>query len=616
MDQQEARMATATLAQLAARIRYDILHMTTEAGSGHPTSSLSATDLLTGLFFGGTLKADLQNPQNPSNDRIIFSKGHASPLFYALYAAAGILSQEDLMTYRKFGSPLEGHPTPRFVQAEAATGSLGQGLSIGVGIALNARYLDKLPYNTYVLMGDSEVAEGSIWEAAELASHYELDNLVGILDVNRLGQRGETMLDWELDTYEARFAAFGWHTIVLEDGHDLDAIQAAYAEIDHTCGRPTVIIARTIKGKGVSFLENQEGWHGKTLSREQFERAVPELGPVDLNLFGTVEPPTQAAPARWSPVPVALPPSVKALSTREAYGRALVDIAPSHPDMVVLDAEVSNSTFAATFGKAYPERFFEMYIAEQNMVSTALGLSTRGKVPFVSTFAAFFSRAFDQVRMAQYAMHHANIKFTGSHAGVSIGADGPSQMGLEDIAMFRTLVDSVVLYPADDLSTTALVRQMADHHGICYLRTTREALPRLYEEGEEFPIGGSKTLRHSGEDRVTLVGAGITVHEALKAADLLAASGIRARVIDLYSVKPLDLSALQKAAAETAAIITVEDHYAEGGIGEAVASALADVATPVFSLAVRKLPMSGKPDELLAWAEIDAAAIVRRVEEL
>jgi transketolase len=514
------------------------------------------------------------------------------------------------------GSPHEGHPTPRFAYAEAATGSLGQGLGIGIGIAMNGRFVDKLPYNTYVLMGDSEVAEGSVWEAAELASHYQLDNLVGILDVNRLGQRGETMLGWDLETYEARFAAFGWHTIVLEDGHDMDAVQAAYGAIDHAGGRPTVLIARTIKGKGVSFLENKDGWHGKTLKREEFDRAVLELGPVDLNLHGAIEQPVQAVPAVWAPVPVDQGASAKALSPREAYGRALVDLAPTHPGMVVLDAEVSNSTFAVTFRNAYPERFFEMYIAEQNMVSAALGFSTRGKVPFISTFAAFFSRAFDQVRMAQYALDRANIKFVGSHVGVAIGPDGPSQMGLEDIAMFRTLVSSVVLYPADDISTAALVRQMADHHGICYMRTTRQDMPRLYETGEEFPIGGSKTLRHSDDDRVTLASAGITLHEALKAADTLAAEGIHARVIDLYSVKPLDLATLHKAAAQTAAVITIEDHYAEGGIGEAVAAALSDVATPVFSLAVCKLPMSGKPEELLAWESIDAAAIVRRVQEL
>ena len=609
-------MVTSTLMKLATRVRYDILHMTTEAGSGHPTSSLSATDLLTGLFFGGTFQFDLDHPQDPCNDRIIFSKGHASPLFYALYAAAGVLSQEELLMYRRMGSPLEGHPTPRFAYAEAATGSLGQGLGIGVGIAMNGRFVDKLPYNTYVLMGDSEVAEGSVWEAAELASHYQLDNLVGILDVNRLGQRGETMVGWDLETYEARFAAFGWHTIILEDGHDMDAVQAAYGEIDNACGRPTVIIARTIKGKGVSFLENKDGWHGKTLNPEEFGRAVLELGPVDLNLHGTIEKPVQAVPAGWAPMAVDQPASAKALSPREAYGRALVDIAPTHPGMVVLDAEVSNSTFAVTFRNAYPERFFEMYIAEQNMVSAALGFSTRGKIPFVSTFAAFFSRAFDQIRMAQYAMDRANIKFVGSHVGVSIGPDGPSQMGLEDIALFRTLVDSVVLYPADDTATAALVRQMADHRGICFMRTTRQDLPRLYETGEEFSIGGSKTLRHSDDDKVTLVGAGITLHEALKAADTLAAEGIHARVIDVYSVKPLDMATLHKAAAETAAVITIEDHYAEGGIGEAVAAALSDLATPVFSLAVSKLPMSGKPEELLAYEGIDAAAIVRRVREL
>jgi len=609
-------MEQSTLSKLAVRVRYDILRMSTEAGSGHPTTSLSATDLMVGLFFGGTFHADLESPQNPCNDRIIFSKGHASPLFYALYAAAGVLTEEELLTYRKMGSPLEGHPTPRFAYAEAATGSLGQGLGIGVGIAMNARYVDMLPYNTYVLMGDSEVAEGSIWEAAELASHYELDNLVGILDVNRLGQRGATMLGWDLETYEARFAAFGWHTIVLEDGHDMDAVQAAFGEIDHGCGRPTIIIARTIKGKGVSFLEDQEGWHGKTLKREEFDRAVQELGPVDLGLFGAIEKPAEGTPAVWTPSPVDLMASSKVFSTREAYGRALVAMAPSHPDMVVLDGEVSNSTFAATFGNAYPERFFEMYVAEQNMVSAALGFSTRGKVPFVSTFAAFFTRAFDQVRMAQYAMDHANIKFTGSHAGVSIGPDGPSQMGLEDIGMFRAIVGSTVLYPADDIATAALVRQMADHRGICYLRTTRQEMPRLYADGEDFPIGGSKTLRHGDEDRVTIVAAGVTLHEALKAADTLAAEHVNVRVIDLYSVKPLDMTALRTAAAETAAIITVEDHYAEGGIGEAVAAALADVATPVFSLAVGKLPMSGKPHELLAFEGIDAAAIVARVRSL
>lgn len=609
-------MEGTALSALARRVRYDILRMSTEAGSGHPTTSLSATDLMTGLFFGGTFRFDLDYPRNPCNDRIIFSKGHASPLFYALYAAAGVLSQEDLLTYRKMGSPLEGHPTPRFAYAEAATGSLGQGLGIGVGIAMNGRFVDKLPYNTYVLMGDSEVAEGSVWEAAELASRYQLDNLVGILDVNRLGQRGETMLGWDLDTYEARFAAFGWHTIVLGDGHDIDAVQAAYGEIDHACGRPTILIARTVKGKGVSFLENQDGWHGKTLKREEFDRAVVELGQIDLNLVGTIEKPALAVPAAWAPGLVDQPADHKVLSPREAYGRALVDIASTHPEMVVLDAEVSNSTFAATFRNAYPERFFEMYIAEQNMVSAALGFSTQGKMPFVSTFAAFFSRAFDQIRMAQYAMDRANIKFIGSHVGVAIGPDGPSQMGLEDMAMFRTLVGSVVLYPADDVSTAALVRQMADHHGICYMRTTRQEMSRLYETGEEFPIGGSKTLRHSEDDRVTLVGAGITLHEALKAADKLAAAGIHARVIDCYSVKPLDLTTLRTAAAETAAIITIEDHYPEGGLGEAVAAALSDLATPVFSLAVSRLPMSGNPEELLAYEGIDAAAIVHRVQEL
>lgn len=609
-------MESAVLRQLAVRVRYDILCMTTTAGSGHPTSSLSATDLMVGLLFGGTFHADLVDPQNPCNDRLIFSKGHASPLLYALYAAAGVLSEEELRTYRSMGSPLEGHPTPRFRYAEAATGSLGQGLGIGAGIAINGKYLDRLPYNTYVLMGDSEVAEGSIWESVQLAAHYRLDNLVGILDVNRLGQRGATMAGWDLETYRARFAAFGWQTIVLDDGHDMETVRAAFAAVDHTCGRPTIVIAHTVKGKGVSFLEDKEGWHGKTLKREEFERAVRELGPVDLSLRGTITPPGAGVPALWTPAPAAPPEADVVVSPREAYGRALVEIAPTHPDMVVLDAEVSNSTFAATFRDVYPERFYEMYIAEQNMVSTALGLSTRGKIPFVSTFAAFFSRAFDQVRMAQYALGRANIKFTGSHAGVAIGPDGPSQMGLEDIALFRSLLDSVVLYPADDLSTAALVQKMADWHGICYLRTTRQVMPRLYGTGDVFTIGGSKTLRCSRNDRVTIVSAGVTLHEALAAADTLAADGINARIIDLYSVKPLDSATLHRAATETNTVITVEDHYPAGGIGEAVASALSDVGTPVFSLAVRKLPMSGTPGDLLAFEEIDAAAIVRLVHSL
>lgn len=609
-------MDTSTLNRLAARVRYDILYMSTEAGSGHPTSSLSAADLMTGLLFGGTFRYDLTCPANPCNDRLVFSKGHASPLLYALFAAAGVLSREELGTYRRMGSRLEGHPTPRFPYVEAATGSLGQGLGVGVGIALNGRSLDKLPYTTYVLMGDSEVAEGSIWEAAELASQYELDNLVGILDVNRLGQRGATMLGWDLEAYEARFASFGWHTILLEDGHDMDAIQAAFAEVDHSCGRPTIVIARTVKGKGISFLEDRQGWHGKALSRDDFQRAVQELGTVDLTLCGEVAPPASGTPAVWSPVPVDLPATARTLSTREAYGRALVHLAASHPEMVVLDGEVGNSTFAATFRDAYPDRFFEMYIAEQNMVSTALGLSTRGKTPFVSTFAAFFTRAFDQIRMAQYALEHCRIKFVGSHAGVAIGPDGPSQMGLEDIAMFRTITGSTVLYPADDIAVAALVPVMARLPGVTYMRTTRQELPRLYAEGESFPVGGSKILRHSAEDRATVVAAGVTLHEALAAADTLAAEHINVRVIDLYSVKPLDLAALRKAATETAAVITVEDHYAEGGIGEAVAAALADTATPVFSLAVRRLPMSGTPQELLAYEEIDAAAIAARVRSL
>lgn len=610
------------LTELAKLVRYFIIRSTTAAGSGHVTSSFSATELMTTLFFG-FFHANLKHPQDKANDRLIFSKGHASPLLYSLYAAAGVVTEEELLDLRKFGSRLEGHPTLRFPYTEAPTGSLGQGLSIGVGMALSAKYLDNLPYKTFVLLGDSEMAEGSNYEAMQVAVHYKLSNLVAILDVNRLGQRGETMSGWRVAEHERRAWAFGWKTIVV-DGHDIRAIAAAYGKALAETKKPVMIIAKTIKGKGISFTENKEGWHGRAMNQEEYGKALHELGEVNRSLRGMV--PEQHITKKHIKMhgeamehhhhnkPAAIYTLGTKVATRKAYGEALIQIFPHHQNMVVLDAETSNSTGAEIFKKECEKHFFEMYIAEQNMVGVALGLSRRGKMPFVSTFAAFFSRAHDQIRMCQYA--NANIKFVGSHAGVSIGEDGASQMGLEDIALFRSLLDSVVLYPSDAPSTEKLVAAAAAHHGIVYLRTTRSETPVLYSASEEFVIGGSKTLRASSADQLTIVGAGITLHEALKAYDVLKKQGITVRVIDLYSIKPVDVSVLEKSVRETKGIIVVEDHYAEGGIAEAVRSALAGSATRIESLAVRQMPQSGTRDELLAFEEIDATAIVKRAKQM
>lgn len=602
------------LARLAKTIRYYILTSTAKAGSGHPTSSLSAVELMTGLMFGGIFRFDPANPGLPNNDRLIFSKGHASPLFYAMWLAAGQVTEEEIMTYRSFGSPLEGHTTVRFRFTEASTGSLGQGLSIGAGYALNAKYLDKLPYRTYVLLGDSEMSEGSQWEAIQIAAHYKLDNLVGIIDVNRLGQRGETMYGWDVDAYRKRVEAFGWDAVCI-DGHDLTQAIEAY-RASEASSRPMMVIARTVKGKGVPFLENENGWHGKALEGEDLERALSGLGEVDTGARGEIKRPEDLRPPARAAAGAGRQHYEKGgmAATRDAYGEALKRIYPAFPEMVSLDGEVGNSTMAEEFEEARPERFFEMYIAEQNMVGTALGLAGRGKIPFVSTFAAFLSRAFDQVRMCQYS--RPDIKFMGSHAGVSIGQDGPSQMGLEDIAMFRTLVDGTVLYPSDAVSMDALVEEAARLDGIVYLRGTRMKTPVIYDNGEGFPIGGCKVLRQSGRDSATVVGAGVTLHEALAAYDELKKTGTFIRVIDLYSVKPLDVETLSRAALETGQVITVEDHYAAGGLGEAVATALSSLGVPVHVMAVASMPMSGKPRELLDYEEISRAAIIERVRAL
>jgi len=600
------------LDELAKLVRYYIIKSTTQAGSGHPTTCLSAVELTTSLLFGGFFRFEADDPQNPNNDRLIFSKGHSAPLLYSLWTVAGKLTEDELLTLRKFGSPLEGHPVRAFPYAEAATGSLGQGLSIGVGMAINGKYIDRLPYRVFVLLGDSEMAEGSVWEAIQVADYYKLNNLIGIIDVNRLGQRGETMYGWNLSAYEKRVSSFGWKTICI-DGHNFNQIFKAYEEALKS-NSPTMIIAKTVKGKGVSFLEDKEGRHGVALTQEEFNQALKELKQIK-KFSATLKRPE---PLKPNPASIEIKKFERKYSigekiaTRRAYGEALVKIFPEFPDIVVLDAEVSNSTYAEIFKKHYPERFFECFVAEQNMVGMAVGLSLRGKIPFVSTFAAFLTRAFDHIRMAQYS--DANIKFIGSHAGVSIGQDGPSQMGLEDIAMMRSVLNSVVLYPSDAVSTEKLVKEAAKHKGIVYIRTTRPATPVIYSENEEFSIGGAKVLKASDRDLFTIVGAGITLHEALKAYEELKNKGIYLRVIDLYSVKPLNVDLLKQALNETKAIITVEDHYPAGGIGEAVKSEVG--SERIYSLFCKKTPKSGTPEELLHYEEISSRGIVEFVNEL
>ena len=600
--------------ELAQQFRVDSVRMSAAAKSGHPTSAMSAADLLA-VLVDGYLHYDFSQPKSPANDRLVFSKGHASTLLYAIYRAAGVVSDDELLDYRKHESMLEGHPTPAIPWVDVATGSLGQGLPIGVGMALAGKYLERLPSRVWVLCGDSEMAEGSMWEAFEHAAHFELDNLTAIIDVNRLGQRGETMIGWNLDTYVARAEAFGWNAIEI-DGHDVEAIDAALGSAVATAGKPTVVVARTMKGKGVAAVENQNGFHGKPL--DDPDAAIAELGGAT-NVRIEVAKPAAAVPERPAAGALELPRYEVGteVATRKAYGDALAALGAARPDVVVLDGEVSNSTFAETFAKAHPERYFEMYIAEQQMVAAAVGLQAVGWRPFASTFAAFLSRAYDFVRMA--AVSRATFSLCGSHAGVSIGEDGPSQMALEDIASLRAVHGSTVLHPCDANQTAKLVAAMAETEGISYLRTLRPATPVLYSPDEEFAIGGSRVLRSSENDEVALIGAGITVHEALKAADALAQEGIAARVIDLYSIKPLDAETLAAAAEATEGrLVTVEDHWPEGGIGDAVLAALADSDQPprVVKLAVRGMPRSGKPDELLSTAGIDAEHIAAAASKL
>jgi transketolase len=613
----------ATVAELAAQLRVDSIRATTSAGSGHPTSSMSAADLLA-VLVTRHLRYDWDHPRSPANDHLIFSKGHASPLLYSVFKAVGVVAEAELLGgYRRFGQRLQGHPTPVLPWVDVATGSLGQGLADGVGIALAGRYLERQAYRVWVLCGDSEVAEGSIWEALDKAAYYRLSNLIAIVDVNRLGQRGPTELGWDLDAYAGRVEAFGARTLVI-DGHDLTAIDDALATAAHTTGdRPTVILARTVKGKGFAEVEDRNGWHGKPFPAAMADRAIAELGGVrNLLVRGQRPVPTPATNANGSPAGggATLPRYAVGdnVATRKAYGDALVALGAADPRVVALDGEVSNSTYADEFAHAYPHRYFEMFIAEQQLVAAATGLAVRGYRAFASTFAAFWTRAHDFIRMG--AISGVDLRLVGSHAGVEIGADGPSQMALEDLAMLRAIHGSTVLYPSDATSTAALVQAMAATPGISYLRTTRGAYPVLYPAGEAFPIGGSKVLRASDHDQVTLIGAGVTVHTCLGAADLLAEEGIAARVVDCYSVKPIDAATLAAAVAATAGrLVIAEDHRAEGGLGSAVTDSLLAAGRSdlqLAHLAVRAMPGSGSGTELLAWAGLDADHIAAAARKL
>jgi transketolase len=601
------------LEDVATQFRIDSVRATTTAGSGHPTSCASAADLTAAVFFDA-LRIDPDHPRDPVSDRFVLSKGHAAPLLYAAWAAVGVVDRHDLTQLRQIDSDLEGHPTPRLPFVDVATGSLGQGLGVGVGLALGAR-MAGTDARIFVLMGDGEIAEGSVWEAAQLAAHAKVDNLVGIVDVNGLGQSGPTMLDHDMRAYQRRFAAFGWRTVVI-DGHDMTQITTALRRATRGRGAPSVILARTIKGKGLVGVEGLPGWHGKPLAAEAAEKVVTELEARRHHLPPPpVRKPRRRPLAKPTVKPLGGSPLTGEVATREAYGHALVRLGDADPRVIALDGDVKNSTFAERFKEHFPERFVECFIAEQNMVSVAAGLAAQGFVPFASSFACFLERAADQIRMA--GISRSNVKLCGSHAGVSIGEDGPSQMALEDLAFFRAIPEAVILYPGDGVAADAAVQLAAQRKGLVYIRTTRGKTPTLYAEDAAFTVGGLKVLRRTDHDRVAIVAAGITLHEALAAHDELATAGIAVRVIDLYCVKPLDAAALLEAGrACPQGVLTVEDHYVEGGIGSAVLEALAESGVRVHQLAVREIPRSGPPKKLLERYGIGRAAIVTKIREL
>ena len=600
----------------AARLREHSLRSTAEAASGHPSSCLSAAELVAALFFD-VMRYDPADPGNIGCDRFVLSKGHAAPLLYAAWAEAGAFPVERLLTLRRIDSELEGHPTPHFAGTVAATGSLGQGLSVALGVAWNAKVVERSDQRVYCLLGDGEMAEGSVWEAAGLAAYYGLDNLVAIVDVNGHGQSQQTMLRWDVDTYAQRLRSFGWHAVTI-DGHDMDAVVRAYDEVLAVRDRPAAIVAHTIKGKGVALFETGENWHGKPLKKgEQLDSALAQVkreatGPLPA-VQARVCPPPRSSEKR--PMPAPSYKTTDLVATREAYGTALAKLGSINPLVVAIDGDTKNSTFAERFAVAHPDHYLEGFIAEQNMIGAAVGLSASGKIPFVSTFACFHTRAFDQIRMA--AISRANLNIAGSHCGVSIGEDGPSQMGLEDLAMMRAVPGSTVLYPADAVACERLVEAMAGIKGIHYVRLGRPKTPILYDSNETFPIGGSKVVRSSKQDVLTVVTAGVTLFEALKAHERLSAQGIHVRIIDLYSVKPIDTAGILKAARETGGrILTIEDHYFDGGLGDAVLNAVADETVRVSKIAVHEVPRSGKPEELLRAHGLDAEAIEARIREL
>jgi transketolase len=612
-----ANTSIPTLKNIATRLRIDCVRSTTEAASGHPTTCLSAAEIVAVLFFA-EMRYDPRNPRHPYADRFILSKGHAAPILYSVWAEAGLFPREELLKLRQLDSPLEGHPTPRLPFADVATGSLGQGICAGIGTALNARRI-KSDYRTYILLGDGEIAEGSVWEAANLGAHYKLDNICAIVDANRLGQSQPTQLDHQMDEMERRWSGFGWHSIVV-DGHDIQALLAALESARATKGRPTAILARTIKGKGIAAIAGKDGWHGKALKKgEEADKAIAELQqqlvPGDERV--SIPPPPAAPPEAGEPDYSRMPaPAYKKgdqVATREAYGTALAALGTVDERVVALDADVKNSTFSDRFEKVHPDRFYECFIAEQVMIGAAMGLAARGAIPFPSTFACFLTRAADFIRMA--GVSFSNVKYAGSHAGVSIGEDGPSQMALEDLGMMRAVPGCAVLYPSDAVSTERLIVEMARYKGPAYMRTSRPKTPVTYDASDEFPIGGSKVLRRGGNDEAVVVGAGVTVFEALKAHDQLKTEGIGITVIDAYSVQPIDAKTLVDAArAAGGTIITVEDHYAAGGLGDAVSEAVAPAGFAVHRLAVRELPHSGQPDELIDRYGISARAIVAAVQ--
>ena len=602
------------LKNVAARLRIDSIQATTAAGSGHPTTCCSAADLVAALFFG-EMRYDPSNPRHPHADRFVLSKGHAAPILYAAWAEVGYIPRDELLTLREFTSDLEGHPTPRLPFVDVATGSLGQGLGAGVGMALNARRI-RSDYRTYVLMGDGETAEGSVWESAAMADFYKLDSLCAIVDVNALGQSRPTQYGHDMEAHRRRWAGNGWYVITI-DGHKLEEILDALAEARATKGMPSVILAKTIKGKGVSFLEGAPNWHGKALKKEELARAVKELE-AQISPEGDaikIDIPRPSASPQEERASKVEPPSYRLgdlVATREAYGTALARLGTADPRVVVLDGDVKNSTFSDKFEAAHPDRFYQSFIAEQGMLGASMGLAARGAIPYPATFAAFLTRGADFVRML--AISNLNVKMAGSHAGVSIGEDGPSQMALEDLSMMTAQPNITVLYPSDAVCAEHLVVAAASQPGPVYIRTTRPKLAVLYDNQESFPIGGSKVLRQSDADTATVIGAGVTLYEALKAHDLLKKDGVSIRVIDLYSVQPIDAKTLLTAARETGRLITVEDHYLAGGIGDAVARAVAAEGHSVTRLAVREIPRSGKPEELLEKFGISAGHIVEAVK--